>query len=74
MLADAAGTIVGWNPAARAMFGWEEHEARGQPLTILMPTRFRSAHRAGLVRVVAGGERRLLGDVVEVVGVHRDGT
>ena len=71
--ADHTGAIAGWNAAAAAMFGYEEAEVLGRPLTVLMPERFRAAHRAGLARVVGGDEPRIVGQVVEVVGQRRDG-
>jgi PAS domain S-box-containing protein len=72
--ADHTGAIVGWNAAATAMFGFEETEVLGRPLTVLMPDRFRDAHREGLARVVGGAPPRLLGQVVEVMAQRRDGT
>jgi PAS domain S-box-containing protein len=55
------------------MFGWRADEAVGQPLTLLMPERHREAHRAGLARLAAGGEPRVVGRPVELVGLRRGG-
>jgi PAS domain S-box-containing protein len=71
--ADAEGTIVSWNRAAVAMFGYTEEEAIGRPLTIVIPPRFQRAHAEGLARVRAGGERRVIGKVAELFGLRRDG-
>lgn len=48
IIANSAGNIVLWNPAARDLFGYEEAEVLGKPLTILMPERFKDAHCSGL--------------------------
>jgi PAS domain S-box-containing protein len=71
--ADAEGRIVSWNPAAERIFGYSTAEVAGQSLTLLIPERFREAHSAGLARVAAGGESRVIGSTVELVGVRRGG-
>ncbi len=72
--ADAEGLVVTWNPAAAAMFGHEASDIVGQPLTMLVPERFRDAHRGGLARVVDTGETRIIGTTVQVAGLRRDGS
>ncbi|TAJ76310.1 MAG: PAS domain S-box protein, partial [Gallionellaceae bacterium] len=67
------GNIVGWNAAAERLFGYAETEILGQPLTQLMPERFRMPHRTGLTRVVAGGEPHVIGKTVEWAGLRKDG-
>ena len=71
--ADDAGLITTFNPAAQRMFGHREAEIIGTSLATLVPERFRSAHDAGLARVVSTGETRIIGKTVEVFGLHRDG-
>jgi PAS domain S-box-containing protein len=71
--ADESGRIVGLNGCAERMFGYEQAEAVGRPLSLLIPRRFRDAHEAGLARMRAGGERRVIGKTVELAGLHRDG-
>jgi PAS domain S-box-containing protein len=71
--ADEFGNIVGWNPAAGRLFGHKEDDIVGKSLTTLVPERFRSAHEAGLSRVVGTGETRIIGQTVEVFGLHEDG-
>jgi PAS domain S-box-containing protein len=71
--ADEFGNIVTWNPAAERLFGYDEGDVVGKPLTTLVPDRFRSAHEAGLSRVVGTGETRIIGQTVEVFGLHQDG-
>jgi PAS domain S-box-containing protein len=73
--ADAGSRIVSWNAAAGRMFGWSAEEALGSELTMLMPERFRAAHLAGIARVAATGEPRLVGGgAVQLEGLRKDGT
>ncbi|MDO8707073.1 PAS domain S-box protein [Pseudomonas sp.] len=72
--AAGAGNILGWNAAAERLFGYTEAEMIGQPLTQLMPERFRNLHREGLARVVAGGTPHIIGKTVEFAGRRKDGS
>ncbi|TPG52163.1 sensor domain-containing phosphodiesterase [Sphingomonas glacialis] len=71
--ADAGGNITFWNDAARILFGYGRNEAVGRQLEIIMPERFRKAHRSGLTRLGNGGASALAGKSVEVTAMHRDG-
>jgi PAS domain S-box-containing protein len=71
--ADSDGVIVTWNPAASSMFGYAADEVIGRSLTVLVPERFHAAHTAGMARVVATGETRIIGTTVQVAGVHKEG-
>lgn len=72
--ADQRGNITYFNPGAERIFGYIAEEVNGQPLTLLMPERFRDAHRAGLARYLATGEARVVGTTVELAGRRKDGT
>ncbi|HZD60749.1 MAG TPA: MASE3 domain-containing protein, partial [Anaerolineae bacterium] len=72
--ADKHGNIVFWNHAAETIFGHEADEVIGNPLTTIMPERFREAHKNGLNRVVATGESHILGKTLEVAGRKKDGS
>jgi len=74
ILADGRGTIMLWNKAAQHLFGYSEEEVMGQPLTCLMPARYRDAHLKGLERVRSSGHSRLAGKAVELHGLKKDGT
>jgi diguanylate cyclase (GGDEF)-like protein/PAS domain S-box-containing protein len=73
--ADSNGDMISWNRGAERIFGYTEEEVLGEPLSLLMPERFRPMHEAGLSRVATGGLRasRLIGGTVEVVGLRKDG-
>ena len=71
---DAGGLITDWNPQAEAMFGWSRGEALGRDLAeTIIPAGQREAHRHGLQRFLAGGDSRILGNLLELSALHRDG-
>ena len=72
--ADSTGQIVGWNHGAERVFGYTEIEASGQPLTMLLPSRYHDGHMAGMARMQAGGEKHIIGKTVEVEGRRKDGS
>jgi len=74
VVADGRGIIVSHNRSAATMFGYQDHGLVGQPLTVLMPFRYRSRHTAGLARLEATGSGRLIGSVIELQGRKQDGT
>lgn len=74
IMADDDGRISFLNSAAVTMFGLTQEEALGQPLTILMPERYRELHQKGFERLRATGESRLLGKTVEIHGCRSDGS
>jgi len=69
-----SGNIIGWNAAAERLFGYSKAEIQGQPLTKLMPERFRNQHKEGLARVAAGGVTHVIGNTVELAGLRKDGS
>jgi PAS domain S-box-containing protein len=72
--ADQQGNIIHWNKGAERTFGYSAAETLGKPLTIIMPERFRAAHRQGLERYRSTGEAHVIGKTVELVGRRKDGT
>ncbi|MBP8153675.1 MAG: PAS domain S-box protein [Nitrospira sp.] len=74
VLADHNGHILSWNQAASRLFGYTDEEVRGRPLTMLMPQRYRAAHERGLARVKDTGQSRLIGRLVELEGLRKDGS
>ncbi|MEA3412201.1 MAG: PAS domain S-box protein [Pseudomonadota bacterium] len=72
---DAAGRIVDFNPAAIAMFGHDRKLAIGSDLAnLLIPERYRAAHRHGLARYQETGERRVIGKRLELFALRADGS
>src|SRR5262249_30190176 len=76
IVADAAtGRVVLWNPTAERMFGYAATEALGMPVSVLVPTRMKARHHAGLARYRKTGHGHIIdgGGVVEVAAMHRSG-
>lgn len=67
------GIILSWNSAAERIFGHLKDEAVGSPVTIIIPERFQRAHEEGMRRMRDGGETRLVGNTVEIIGQHASG-
>jgi diguanylate cyclase (GGDEF)-like protein/PAS domain S-box-containing protein len=72
--ADGSNRILSWNSAAQRMFGYGAEEVMGLPLGIVIPERFRAMHDEGMQRVVSGLPTRLVGRLVTVPALRRDGT
>ena len=72
--ADNRGNIIFWNEGARNIFGYEEREVIGKPLSILMPEKYREAHAKGMRRHIETGENRVIGQAVELEGLRQDGS
>ena len=73
VVANGRGIIVSGNRSASRLFGYAVEEMIGQPLTILMPPRYREAHERGLARIEATGTGHLIGAVVELHGLRKTG-
>jgi PAS domain S-box-containing protein len=73
VIGDSDGRIVSWNRAAEAMFGYTEQEVLRQPLTLLMPQRYRQPHQHRVERMRATGQSSLIGKVIELHGLRKDG-
>ena len=71
--ADGTGAIISWNKGATTIFGYSKDEAIGNPLSMLMPSRYRAAHEAGMARVQSTGETRVIGHTVELEGLRKSG-
>jgi PAS domain S-box-containing protein len=72
---DASGRIVEWNPAAERCFGHRAAEVVGRDLAeVIIPFELRDAHREGLARYLATGERRMMDRRIETTAVRADGT
>lgn len=75
VIMDSYGIITDWNHQAEKMFNWSRDEAIGQRLDeLIIPPRFRAAHRKGLHTFLQGGIAPILNKQTEQVAVRRDGT
>jgi diguanylate cyclase (GGDEF)-like protein/PAS domain S-box-containing protein len=71
---DGDGRITFWNHGAKAMFGYDSREVEGRFIELIVPERFRAAHRDGLARIAAGAQSQMTGRPLEVLAVRRDGS
>ncbi len=72
---DAEGAIVDFNPAAEAVFGYPREEAVGTALAdLVIPERYRQAHREGLARYLETGEGAVIGRRIEISALRSDGS
>ncbi len=75
IIADYAGRIVEFNPAAEKVFGYKRDEVLGRDIAeTIVPPALRDAHRRGTERFRSTGEAHLIGKHVEMSGLRSDGT
>jgi PAS domain S-box-containing protein len=73
LVCDRTGTIVFWNLAAEAMFGWSPAEAVGQSLDLIIPERFRERHWKGWHGAIARGTTAYAERLLQVPATTRAG-
>ncbi|WP_024298056.1 PAS domain S-box protein [Methylomicrobium lacus] len=74
VIMDSYGIIRDWNRQAEQIFGWRRDEAIGQRLDeLIIPERFRKAHRLGLDNFLHGGNGSILNRLIEQTALRRDG-
>lgn len=72
---DQTGTIIEFNPAAEAVFGYKKEEVLGRKMVdLIIPQRYRDAHRNGMKRYLATGEAHVLGRRIEIEAMRADGS
>ena len=71
---DEAGVIVSFSKAAEQLFGFDENEAIGQNVEILMPEPDRRQHAGYLFRYLTTGQKRIIGIGRITIGQRRDGS
>lgn len=70
---DRSGTIMRWNRAATALFGFSAAEALGQNLDLIIPEHLRAAHWKGFEAALASGRTRLSGKPTLTRALHKSG-
>ena len=75
IMIDGRGIVTEFNPAAERTFGYSRAEAIGRELAeLIVPPQLREAHRQALARYVASGEGTMIGKLLEMTAVRKDGT
>jgi PAS domain S-box-containing protein len=73
--ADAEGRIRFWNRGAERIFGFDEGEALGQSLDLIIPQRLRARHWAGYAQTMRTGKTRYgSGELLAVPALRKDGS
>lgn len=73
VVADVAGRIIVWNPAAERMFGYSQVEALGQTLDIITPEKFRQRHWDGYHQTMATGVTKYGTTLLRVPAINKAG-
>ncbi len=69
------GRILEFNPAAEQIFGHARADVLGREMAeVLIPLRYREAHRAGMKRYLTSGTSEMLGTRLELSALRRDGS
>lgn len=71
VIMDVEGRILATNPAVERILGYRSEELVGQPLTRLMPDRYRAQHTEGLRRYLATGKRNLNWSSIQLAAIDR---
>jgi len=68
------GIVADWNDRAMSVFGWSRDEAVGRTMAdLVIPERYREAHRKGLRRYLETGKGEVIGRRIEVSGLRKNG-
>lgn len=68
------GIVADWNDQAVNVFGWTRAEAVGRAMAdLIIPERYRQAHKNGLERYLATDEATVLGRRIEVSAIRKNG-
>ncbi|WP_292467159.1 PAS domain S-box protein [Methanolobus sp.] len=73
VLSDYTGIITFWNKHATKLFRYEKSEVIGQPISLIMPGRYRKAHE-GWDELISIGQSPVVGKIIEVTGLRKDNT
>ncbi len=70
---DENQVIIGWNKSAERVFGYSKREIIGQPITTLIPEKYRKEHDKGVERYLKTGEAKIIGKTTELSGITKEG-
>ena len=71
--ANPAGTMIRWNHACSALFGYSAEEALGQSIELIIPENLRAAHWSGFDAAMTKGATKLAGRPTLTRAVHKSG-
>ena len=70
---DHSGSIIRWNPACTALFGYSAGEALGQSVDLIIPEHLRAAHWSGFDAAMTKGVTKLHGRPTLTRALHKSG-
>ena len=73
VFADRRGAMRVWNRSAETIFGYSAAEGVGGNLDVIIPERFRAAHRKGFERAIDTGATKYGGRVLTTRSIRKDG-
>ena len=71
---DNRETIIFWNKAAEAIFGYSADEAIGKSIVLIVPEQSRKNHQKTMRRLFQAGKSSPTRKAVEVIGRRKDGS
>jgi PAS domain S-box-containing protein len=71
--ANRSGTIIRWNHASAALFGYSAEEALGQSIELIIPEHLRAAHWSGFNAAMKNGAMKLQGRLTLTRALHKSG-
>jgi len=72
--ADARMRVTVWNEGAERILGYTQSEMLGRDLTHVIPYRYREAKQKGFAAFRESGSGPVIGQIVELEGLRKDGT
>jgi two-component system cell cycle sensor histidine kinase/response regulator CckA len=73
IIANSQDRMIDCNDSAARIFGFSRDELIGKPVSIVIPEKYREAHRKGLQRFIETGESRVQGQIAEYEGLKKSG-
>ncbi|HET6975642.1 MAG TPA: PAS domain S-box protein [Pyrinomonadaceae bacterium] len=73
MIVNVTGRLVLVNSIAEKLFGYSREELIGEPVEVLLPTRYRSAHLGHRTGFFSAPRARTMGEGLELYGLRKDG-
>jgi diguanylate cyclase (GGDEF)-like protein/PAS domain S-box-containing protein len=74
LLVNSSGKIALANSQASSMFGYKSDELQGQSVQILVPEIKRETHAGYMAGFLSNPKRRMMGTVMELSGMRKDGS
>ena len=67
------GIIYIWNKLAEKIFEYSKSEVIGQPVTIIIPEKYKPLHQNGFNRFLKTGVGKIIGKSIDVLGMTKSG-